>query len=235
LDLGSGGTILIPDGTVKSAPYVAVSADKENILWVMDRDHPGGFDVGGCTEVPGCPDGQVPVCPQSQWANHNAAVINFATTNQTRATPIYWSGNKSIYIVGSYTPLIQYPIADCGGNPISCKVGAQTVLSMGFSMTPSLSSNFSGGKYSNGIVWGIKNPSDPPAKGKPPSGPSPAILYAFDAPTLTELYDSNKCLLSDAPGLATKFSTPTIANGYVYIGTQTDFDIYGPISRTTCK
>lgn len=235
LDLGSGGTMLIPDGTVKSTPYVAVSVDKENILWVMDRNHPGGFNAGGCTQVPGCPLGEVQACPMSQWANHNAAAINFATTNQTRASPIYWAGNKSIYVVGSYTPIFDYPIANCGGNPISCKVGAQSVLSMGFAATPAVSSNLQGSTYSNGIVWLIKNPSDPPANRQHPSGPSPAILFAFDALTLNELYDSNKCLEMDAPGLATHFSTPTIANGFVYIGTQTDFDIYGPVSRSTCK
>lgn len=233
LDYGAGGTVLIPDGTVKAHPYMAVVGDKENYLWVMDRSKPGGYDVGGCTTVPGCPiGGQVPQCPPSQWANHNALTFNFATTNETRATPIYWGGNKSIYMVGAYTPMFNYPISDCTGTPLTCKVGAQTTVLMGSSTTPSVSSNLQGSTYSNGIVWAIKNPSDPPHR---PPTPSPAILYAFDATTLVELYDSNKCLTMDAPGLATKFSTPTIANGYVYIGTQTDFDIYGPVSRTTCK
>jgi len=50
---------------------------------------------------------------------------------------------------------------------------------------------------------------------------------------LVELYDSNQCGTADQPGPATKYSVPTIANGYVFIGTQTDFDIYGvlPSSR----
>jgi hypothetical protein len=43
------------------------------------------------------------------------------------------------------------------------------------------------------------------------------------------LRDSNQAGTRDLPGASVKFSVPTIANGKVYIGTQTDVDIYGPI------
>jgi hypothetical protein len=33
-------------------------------------------------------------------------------------------------------------------------------------------------------------------------------------------------------GNPTKFSVPTVANGYVYIGTEADFDIFGPTTAT---
>jgi hypothetical protein len=72
----------------------------------------------------------------------------------------------------------------------------------------------------NGIVWAINS------DGSTQNG-NPAVLYALDAQGLTELYDSNQCGTADQPGPATKYSVPTIANGYVFIGTQTDFDIYG--------
>jgi len=55
-----------------------------------------------------------------------------------------------------------------------------------------------------------------------------AVLHACDATDLSrELYNSNQAGSHDQPGPAATFSVPTIADGKVYIGTTTDFDIYG--------
>ena len=57
---------------------------------------------------------------------------------------------------------------------------------------------------------------------------SPAILRAYDASNLsTPLYASNQAGPRDTAGGGIKFSTPTIANGMVYLGTQTELDVYG--------
>jgi hypothetical protein len=59
-------------------------------------------------------------------------------------------------------------------------------------------------------------------------------LYAFDAENIsTVLYQPSGCPTRDAIG-PVRFSVPTIANGYVFVGTQTDFDILGT-SPGTCK
>ena len=57
---------------------------------------------------------------------------------------------------------------------------------------------------------------------------SPAILRAYDANDLsTPLYASNQAGPRDTAGGGIKFSTPTIANGHVYLGTQFEVDVYG--------
>jgi hypothetical protein len=59
-------------------------------------------------------------------------------------------------------------------------------------------------------------------------------LFAFDAENLAELYSSNGCHNNhrDVIGKPTRFSVPTIANGYVFVGTETDFDIFGKTTAT---
>ena len=57
------------------------------------------------------------------------------------------------------------------------------------------------------------------------------MLYAFDATDLTkELYDSTQApAMRDAAGLSSKFLVPTVANGHVYVATQTELDVYGEL------
>ena len=67
----------------------------------------------------------------------------------------------------------------------------------------------------NGIVWAVENSS-------------PAVLHAYDAKTLQELYNSNQAPNGrDNFGDGNKFITPAIADGRVFIGTQSGVAEFG--------
>jgi hypothetical protein len=129
------------------------------------------------------------------------------------STAAYWNGN--VYLLGVRGPMTQWtlnngllPAAPTHSGPTSyTHPGA----------TPSVSANGA----TNGIVWAIETQGQV-------QGGGAAVLHAYDATNVAiELYNSNQAGTRDVPGAAVKFSVPTIANGKVYIGTQTDVDVYG--------
>jgi len=80
--------------------------------------------------------------------------------------------------------------------------------------TPSISANAG----QNGIVWATEYTN-------------PAVLYAFEAKTLTMLYNTNQAAGGrDHFGSGNKFITPMIANGKVYVGTLNGVGVFGLLS-----
>jgi len=234
-DFGSGGTMLLPDGTHPNYPYVAIKSEKLNGLWVMKRGGLGGFHLGGCPRVSDCmnPGSTLLWCDPRFFANGNIQTLLIANPNEARSTPAFWSGNTSssvkgwVYFAASYDTLQAYPVGtNCsGGEPVLCQPAFHSPHALGYSATPSVSSNGS----NNGIVWAIRGDST-----------SAYGLYAYDATNLNELWNSHQCLDTngvprDQAGQPTKFDVPTIANGYVYIGTQTDLAIYGQVPLRSCN
>jgi hypothetical protein len=77
--------------------------------------------------------------------------------------------------------------------------------------TPSISANGT----SNGIVWAAENGTA-------------AVLHAYDATNLHELYNSTQAGGSrDQFGAGNKFITPTVVNGKVYVGTTNSVAVFG--------
>ncbi|MGB0010982.1 MAG: hypothetical protein WBQ03_05210 [Candidatus Sulfotelmatobacter sp.] len=57
---------------------------------------------------------------------------------------------------------------------------------------------------------------------------NPAILHAYNAANLTELYNSNQAANGrDQFGAGNKFITPMIVNGKVFVGTPNGVAVFG--------
>jgi hypothetical protein len=123
------------------------------------------------------------------------------------AMPAYFNGTVYYGSVGS--PIQAFRITNA---KLSTTATAHTPNSFGYpGATPSISANGT----SNGIVWAVENSS-------------PAVLHAYDAGTLNELYSSNQASGGrDHFGNGNKFITPTIVNGKVFVGTSNGVAIFG--------
>jgi hypothetical protein len=156
----------------------------------------------------------------------NTNVQTFAGKRAFFSTPAYWNLQLYYAVVGG--PLKSYPVKNScqpGGPICSTGVKSSTII-FPTGTTPSVSSNAS--ITGTAIVWALD-----PANSA--TGGTPAILYAFDALSLTELYDTTQCGTQDTAGFSAKFTVPTVANGKAYIGTQSELDVYGNLAASrTC-
>jgi hypothetical protein len=112
------------------------------------------------------------------------------------------------------------------------RIGAYSITNAKFNTTPvetpdgynnkgGASACTSANGSANAIMWAVANDgADSPT--------DPAVLRAYNATNLTqELYASDKLPSRDAAADAVKFTVPTIANGKVYVTTQSGLSVYG--------
>ena len=127
---------------------------------------------------------------------------------QVFSMPAYF--NNVVYYGASNDVVRAFPITNA---QLATQSAFQTTASFGHAgCTPGISANGA----SNGIVWCI----DAQTNGK---------LYAFNAATLSELYDSSQAGSRDEfpDNTSDKFVTPLIANGKVYVGTPSGVVVFG--------
>ena len=201
LDLASGGVVVLPDQTGTN-PHLLVAGGKEGKVYLINRDNMGKYQQCGAT----C-DAVV-----SEFMLDPSGTGN-GVTGAIFSVPAYFNG--FVYYQGVNQVLNAFPLTN---GTLSSSPASHSNTTFGFpGATPSISANGT----SNGIVWTIQ--VDGYASG------TPAVLHAYNALNLSsELYNSNQVAADQlAPGV--KFSTPTIANGKVYVGTQTQLSVFGPL------
>jgi hypothetical protein len=198
-DVGSTATLLLPDSAGSGLqPHWMIGGAKNGSLYMLNRDSLGGFSSS-------CPDG----LPHAQVVPVGDGGI--------LSTPVFW--NNALYVAAGNGALKKFNIA--AGVLATVASPAQSPEALGpMGATPVISAN--GNSTGSGLIWVID------AGGALLTPNQAAILRVFDANNLSnELYNSAMLPTVDAAGLAVKFTVPTVANGKVYVGTQSELDVYG--------
>jgi hypothetical protein len=204
-DLGSGGVMLLPDYVGSTAhPHLMVETGKSGKIYVIDRDNMGQFTPGG-------PDNVVQVVqagPGGVWGNPS-----FYQENATSGL-IYYHGSGSdtrVFRISNGVISPASPTYNSGqgfGFP-----GAQ----------PIISSN--GTNNSTAIDWELRSDNY--------GTQGPEALYAYNARpaanngNLPELYDSNQTGQRDKLAGSVKFTTSIETNGWVFVGQEYNFSVFG--------
>jgi hypothetical protein len=191
VDLGSGGTLLVPNmkDSTGTTRQLAAGAGKDGNLYLVDRTNMGKFNSSSNNiyqELSG-------VLPGGMWNSpaYSAGTIFYGPVN----SPIY---------------AFRFQNAKLLTSPV-----AQSANSFGFPGATLVTSSNAG---ANAIVWAVENVN-------------PAVLHAYTASKLTELYNTNQAANGrDQFGNGNKYATPTVANGKVYVPTTNGVGVFGLLS-----
>src|SRR5262249_1268114 len=196
-DLGSGGTMLLPDAIGSAAhPHLIVETGKTGRMYLIDRDNMGKNNTPG-------PDQNLQTVPLGgPGVGGNPA---FFLDQPGTGAP--GTGSGLIYYWGTSAPAVAFRVTNgvVGSTPAS-----QTTFSIGFpGGQPSISSN--GMDPNSAIMWALRVDNF--------GQKGPAELMAFKAEDLTqEIYSSTATGMRDQFGSSVKLTYPIVSNGKVFAG-----------------
>jgi hypothetical protein len=189
-DFGSGGAAVLANVTSGTGTVgVVVGGGKDGSLYILNQASLGGFSSSDATA----------------WQKIATGYLIFSTVSM-------W--NDTIYLGPFNGPLTSYAL-NTSTTPSRFAQQAQATdpASFGF---PGPSPAISATGTTNGVVWALDNSQYCTNQSH---GCGPAVLHAYDATSLVELWNSST-VAADTAGNAVKFTVPSIANGKVYIGTR---------------
>jgi len=143
----------------------------------------------------------------------NSGIYNMTLWNR--------SGGPLLYLHTSNSPVTAWKLTggNLGAAPVAHSVGGFDIPYQGMT----LSAN--GSTPGSGVLWVLASDSYPL--------PSYAILHAYNADTLTEVWNSD-ISSGDTIGAWVKFAAPTVANGKVFVPTaDKDLLVYGLLTGVT--
>jgi hypothetical protein len=143
----------------------------------------------------------------SSTSNNNYQELKGALPGGVWSMPALFNGNIYYGPVGS--PILDFEFKNA---KLLATPAARTSNGFGYpGATPSISAN----GVKNAILWASENATT-------------AVLYAYNATTLVEIYNTNQAANGrDHFGKGNKFITPMIANGKVYVGTTNGVGVFG--------
>jgi hypothetical protein len=197
LDVGASAPLLLPDSAGSATEPHLMIGASKNSSLYLANRD----NLGGYNSV--CPDisTRVQTVPVG-----DGPILN---------TPIFW--NNAVYVAAGNGKLKAFPVT--GGVLASSPLAAQSAETFGpQGATPVISAKGA----NNALLWLIDS------SGALATPNTSAILRAFDPNNLSnDIYNSAMVAARDTAGLAVKFTVPTVANAKVYVGTQTELDVYG--------
>ena len=121
--------------------------------------------------------------------------------------------NNNLYYGPVSSPILKFQFMNA---KLHTTATAKTSNSFAYpGATPSISANAG----QNAIVWASENTN-------------PAVLHAYNAQSLVELYNTNQAANDrDHFGAGNKYITPMIANGKVYVGTTNGVGVFGLLAN----
>jgi hypothetical protein len=151
---------------------------------------------------------------QYQSNNNDQVVQSFQLAAGVYISPVFW--NNTLYYGIINQPLQAYAF-DAASQTFNTTPISSSSMTMPYpGVSPSLSSN----NGSAAILWAYL------------SAGQYGELRAFDATDLTnELWDSEMSPDRDRVAGSARFGVPTVANGQVFVGAQSEVDIYGELSQ----
>jgi fibronectin type 3 domain-containing protein len=209
-DFGSGAAMLLPDSAgLPGHPHLMVASGKEGKIYLIDRDNMTNSTI--TMEQHFDPNNDHVLNAVPDGSGHNTPPVQLGGSLSTAA---YFNGK--IYWVSGYS---SYAYSYVINSNATLSSTSQTVVNNFGYLSGSVIVSANG--TTNGIAWVMdRNLNE---------------IHAYDATTLaTELWNSSqKPGGGDNVGTVNKLSTPTVANGKVYVGTSNSLVVYGLVNPPT--
>ncbi len=212
-DVAAGGLVLLPP--LASGEQLLAQQGKQGTIYLLNANNLGKY----CLNL-------TPPCTTS-----DPQIVQEITGGAGLwGSPAYWNGN--LYWTGANDHIKARSFNANNSGLISTSPTSESAQIFAFSApTPTISANGN----SNGILWALDGSADDSTCGG--GGYNCLGLYAYDATNLAHLlYDSNQAANNrDSPGTAVKFEKPIVANGKVYVGTQSSVTAYGLLGNVAAS